>query len=113
MDNRLTKYLLYAIGEIVLVVIGILIALQVNNWNQERISRDKEKVYLKEIRASLEMDLADQNRVFHFNQKKMELIFQIVSEMGSTGCSTGSHLHWMLYLNGSLVDPATWAGEGP
>lgn len=35
-ENRFTKYLLYAIGEIVLVVIGILIALQVNTWNDER-----------------------------------------------------------------------------
>jgi len=34
-DNRFSKYILYAIGEIVLVVIGILIALNVNNWNQE------------------------------------------------------------------------------
>jgi len=36
MENKTSKYLKYAIGEIVLVVIGILIALQVNNWNQER-----------------------------------------------------------------------------
>jgi len=34
--GRASKYLLYAIGEIALVVIGILIALQVNNWNEER-----------------------------------------------------------------------------
>ena len=38
---------------------------------------------------------------------------QTVSEMGSTGCSTGSHLHWMVYEGGSLVDPAIWAGPGP
>ena len=36
-DNRPVKYMRYAIGEILLVVIGILIALQVNNWNEERI----------------------------------------------------------------------------
>ncbi len=34
--NKLGKYLKYALGEIILVVIGILIALQVNNWNEER-----------------------------------------------------------------------------
>ena len=33
-ENRFNKYVLYAIGEIVLVVIGILIALQINNWNE-------------------------------------------------------------------------------
>lgn len=40
-ENKLTKYFFYAIGEIVLVVIGILIALQINNWNQERLKQDK------------------------------------------------------------------------
>jgi murein DD-endopeptidase MepM/ murein hydrolase activator NlpD len=38
---------------------------------------------------------------------------QITAEMGSSGCSTGPHLHWMLYQNGNLVDPAVWAGPGP
>ena len=37
--NKTSKYLKYAIGEILLVVIGILIALQINNWNQNRISK--------------------------------------------------------------------------
>ena len=36
MENKTSKYLKYAIGEIILVVIGILIALQVNNWNENR-----------------------------------------------------------------------------
>ena len=40
------KYLIYAVGEILLVVVGILIALQINNWNQKRIDNSKEKVYL-------------------------------------------------------------------
>ena len=35
-ENKPLKYMRYAIGEIVLVVIGILIALQINNWNEER-----------------------------------------------------------------------------
>lgn len=38
---------------------------------------------------------------------------QLVAEMGSTGCSTGSHLHWIVYQYGNLVDPAQWAGPGP
>jgi hypothetical protein len=45
------KYLIYALGEIVLVVIGILIALQINNWNQSRLERNKEELLLKEIHA--------------------------------------------------------------
>jgi murein DD-endopeptidase MepM/ murein hydrolase activator NlpD len=38
---------------------------------------------------------------------------QVTAEMGSTGCSTGPHLHWMVYRDGSLIDPAAWAGPGP
>ncbi|HEY5689502.1 MAG TPA: DUF6090 family protein [Yeosuana sp.] len=42
-QNKLSKYLVYAIGEIILVVIGILIALQVNNWNEELKTRKEEQ----------------------------------------------------------------------
>ncbi|UCD61312.1 MAG: hypothetical protein JSV59_01670, partial [Flavobacteriaceae bacterium] len=45
-DNQFFKYSRYAIGEIVLVVVGILIALQINNWNNNRIGHLNEKVLL-------------------------------------------------------------------
>ena len=40
-ESQLSKYLLYALGEIMLVVIGILIALQVDNWNEERLNQER------------------------------------------------------------------------
>ena len=49
--NKTGKYLKYAVGEIVLVVIGIIIALQINNWNEQRIDSKEEQLvllYLKE-----------------------------------------------------------------
>ena len=58
-DNKPLKYLRYALGEIVLVVVGILIALQINTWNEERKTRDIETRTLKEIRANLEIDLVE------------------------------------------------------
>ena len=48
-ENKFSKYLIYAIGEIFLVVIGILIALQINNWNENRINRTKERAIISEI----------------------------------------------------------------
>ena len=58
-ENRFSKYLLYAIGEIILVVIGILIALQINNWNEEQKLEKIEKQILKELETSLKSDLND------------------------------------------------------
>ena len=55
-DNA-RKYLLYAIGEILLVVIGILIALQVNNWNEERIINNQLETYYGQIRNEISSDL--------------------------------------------------------
>ncbi|OIQ39149.1 MAG: hypothetical protein BM563_04895 [Bacteroidetes bacterium MedPE-SWsnd-G1] len=53
MENKTGKYFKYAIGEIVLVVIGILIALQINNWNENKKSRRFEVKILKELRNDL------------------------------------------------------------
>ena len=48
--NKTGKYFKYAIGEIILVVIGILIALSINNWNEDRKNKIKEYVYLEGIK---------------------------------------------------------------
>ena len=58
-ENRFSKYLVYAIGEIVLVVIGILIALQLNNWNEVRKIRIQEIKTLKELRSDLLQNIND------------------------------------------------------
>ena len=47
--NKTGKYLKYAIGEIILVMIGILLALQVNNWNQQRMAAQKEQLLLEAL----------------------------------------------------------------
>ena len=50
-EGSFQKYLLYAIGEIALVMIGILLALQVNNWNEHRKKLSAEKTILKAIHS--------------------------------------------------------------
>jgi hypothetical protein len=52
-ENKVSKYMLYAIGEIVLVVIGILIALSINNWNELR----KQQISEKDVIAGIKNDL--------------------------------------------------------
>ena len=56
-QNKFSKYLLYAIGEIVLVVIGILIALSINNWNQEIKTKKQEIKILAELKNDLKTNL--------------------------------------------------------
>ncbi|MFZ9011492.1 MAG: DUF6090 family protein [Anaerohalosphaeraceae bacterium] len=55
-DNKFSKYLLYAVGEILLVVIGILIALQIDTWNEARKNRIYEKQVLAQIKLNLMQD---------------------------------------------------------
>jgi hypothetical protein len=52
-ENKFSKYLIYAIGEIILVVIGILIALQINNWNEEQKIEKEEISILNNLLESL------------------------------------------------------------
>jgi hypothetical protein len=58
-ENKVGRYLIYAIGEIFLVVIGILIALSLNTWNDNRKDRIAEKELYKTLIGSLENDLED------------------------------------------------------
>ena len=59
----LARYTAYAIGEIVLIVIGILIALKINNWNNFQNDRATEKTYLKELKADLQRDTTVLNQI--------------------------------------------------
>jgi len=56
-QNKVRTYLQYAVGEIILVVIGILIALQINNWNQNRLEKELFWGYLQNIHSNIESDL--------------------------------------------------------
>lgn len=56
-EGKLNKYILYGIGEILLVVIGILIALQINNLNEEKKEQNLADTYLSNLKLDLESDL--------------------------------------------------------
>jgi len=71
-EGKTGAYLKYAMGEIVLVVIGILIALQINNWNINEQQRKIEVKYLTEIRDNLKKDLSDIDFNIDFNQNKSQ-----------------------------------------
>lgn len=56
-EHQFSRYLLYALGEILLVVIGILIALQINNWNENKRNNSLEINYIKGLIADLDYDI--------------------------------------------------------
>ncbi|MEM6516343.1 MAG: DUF6090 family protein [Bacteroidota bacterium] len=62
-ENRFNKYLLYAIGEIVLVVIGILIALQINTWSENRKIKTEEKKLITGLIQNIEDDIKSLNAI--------------------------------------------------
>ena len=69
MENKTSKYFKYAIGEIILVVIGILIALSINNWNQERSNSNKEKQYLKNLAQDFKNQIHEINEQINYEKK--------------------------------------------
>lgn len=75
--NQMRKYFKYAIGEIILVVIGILIALGINNWNENRKSKNEEKITLINIEKDLTADFSQ----FQYYKKQFKEIDQLHLEL--------------------------------
>lgn len=86
-QNKVTQYLLYAFGEIVLIVIGILIALGINNWNQNNQVKEKEQFYLSGLQTEFERSktkletLIDVNRLNYNNAKEIANFIAFNTEM--------------------------------
>lgn len=81
MENRFTKYLAYAIGEIILVVVGILIALQINEWNNQRIESQEETKTYQNIHRQIKDDqkaLIDARMYNEFHLKAYRYANQII-----------------------------------
>jgi hypothetical protein len=78
-EGKVINYLKYAIGEILLVVIGILIALQVNNWNENRKTYIKELALLTGLKQELTANLQELNRIIEVNQKRNDGAHKLVS----------------------------------
>ena len=68
-ENKMGKYLTYAFGEIILVVIGILLALQINTWNQQRIEDIKEVELLTALRDEFQDNLIALEESININNK--------------------------------------------
>ncbi|UCD60887.1 MAG: hypothetical protein JSV59_13665 [Flavobacteriaceae bacterium] len=77
-ENKFSKYLIYAIGEIVLVVVGILIALQINNQNVYKQERSIEKTYLVALKEEFETNIHKLDQTIDLNTNLIENVDKLV-----------------------------------
>ncbi len=87
-EGKTGRYLKYAIGEIVLVMIGILLALQVNNWNENR----KAKIREKELLVNLTVNLYIDKTRFTYNLKEADEILNVYKQLYQIGTNGESDL---------------------
>ena len=97
-QNKPGQYFKYAIGEIVLVVIGILIALQINNWNENRKEWKKEQAFLKEINLDFKSNKVQLDSIVEFNKislhagKRLLKIMKLFDPKNPQRNDTNTHL---------------------
>jgi len=107
-ENKTGKYFKYAIGEIVLVVIGILIALSINNWNTERVNNNRVKQYAKSLVQDLENDIEMIN-VSQFQAKKsFKKIDSLKSYILSTDLANLSNTNLYVFTHDIMYRPYMW-----
>ncbi|MBO0329852.1 DUF6090 family protein [[Muricauda] lutisoli] len=80
--NRVKKYLLYATGEIILVVIGILLALQINNWNESNKQQKEIENALMEIKNDLLLDQQVLNEALRIKQEEYDMQQTVIDILG-------------------------------
>ncbi|XWN35865.1 MAG: DUF6090 family protein [Balneola sp.] len=93
-ESKFSKYLVYALGEILLVVVGILIALQINNWNEERKDRKIEQSYIELLSRDLSADSVSLNELISFSDhsvKSKAIILTYLKNETSKPDSLGTH----------------------
>jgi hypothetical protein len=96
--NKTGKYLKYAIGEIVLVVIGILIALSINNWNSKRIENTEEQNVLINLKKDFQLNKENLESVLSDNEKYLKSDLEILN-FGRNKSSIKPEAEFSMLLN--------------
>jgi hypothetical protein len=86
-ENKVMAYLRYAVGEILLVVIGILIALQINNWNEKRKQSELQTVYISRLVSDIQQDTMSVRIIKMQTEEAQEIIKKTIHIL-----NTGSEL---------------------
>ena len=110
-DNKFSKYLLYAIGEILLVVIGILIALQINNWNELNKKKQDERVLLMAVLENLELDSLSLASLVHNQARILDVHKKLIGI--TKGSNTSDDIKNLGLLRRSLPNRLTLKSNYP
>ena len=107
MENKTGKYFKYAIGEIVLVMIGILLALQVSNWNQDRKDRISERKLLDNIHRDFVHNKVDFDSVKAIHYRGLEGLEKLVAlfPLGNDSLKYEAYKKYNLQIEGMTYDP--------
>ena len=103
--NKTGKYFKYAIGEIILVVIGILIALQVSNWNQDRKDRISERKILNNINRDFSQNKASFDKVKVINHKNLAALDSIVEMLQEGEITIEKYNRYNKLITGTTYNP--------
>ena len=104
-DNQLFKYSRYAIGEIALVVVGILIALQINNWNENRKNVIEETIILKNLIEDLKADIKGYNQAIYwlkYRQANIDSVLMVLND-SIARVDDANLAHWLI-TSGYILD---------
>ena len=94
-ENKMGKYFKYAIGEILLVMIGILLALQVSTWNNQRLEVKREQTILKNLQADFKANINNVDKTYNSfleAYKASANLLEIISSKDTINGSTIEHL---------------------
>ena len=105
-NNKTGKYLKYAIGEIILVVIGILIALSLNNWKEDLDNRGEEMRILSGLKQEFEMNLLEVNRNIKLNTSSVKSVVELLGHIRTENPFNNQRyvdsLLYVAYMTGSF-----------
>lgn len=111
-ENKFSKYLIYAIGEIILVVIGILIALSINNWNERQKRIADELAYLKRLQNDIEFSIVRTQSGAQFMLKAAEYATSIIDDLNNCLIPAAHRKNFVegMFLQGKLSPPLLMKG---
>lgn len=110
-QNKLSRYLIYALGEIFLVVIGIIIAVNINNWNEQQKARIQELKTLSELKSALQADLVDIKFNINWHESgrnACEVILEVIDKEIPYSDSLAKHFGSMYKFSQFLPDQGSY-----